>query len=57
MCNIAGYVGTKTAAPILLEMMKREEGFAGGYYTGLATIHEGKLYWRKVIGTVKDLLE
>lgn len=57
MCNIAGYVGTKTAASILLEMMKREEGFAGGYYTGLATIHEGKLYWRKVIGTVKDLLE
>ena len=31
MCNIAGYVGTKRAAPILLEMMKKEEGFAGGY--------------------------
>lgn len=57
MCNIAGYVGSRTAAPILLEMMKKEEGFAGGYYTGIATIHEGKLYWRKVIGTVKDLLE
>ena len=26
MCNIAGYVGTKQAAPILLEMMKKEEG-------------------------------
>jgi len=57
MCNIAGYTGNRTAAPILLEMMKKEEGFAGGYYTGIATIHEGKLHWRKVIGTVKDLLE
>lgn len=57
MCNIAGYTGSRNAAPILLEMMKKEEGFAGGYYTGIATIHEGKLHWRKVIGTVKDLLE
>jgi len=57
MCNIAGYVGNRPAAPILLEMMKKEEGFAGGYYTGIATVHKGRLHWRKVIGTVKDLLE
>ena len=44
MCNIAGYVGEKRAAPILIEMMKKQEGFAGGYYTGIATIHKGKIY-------------
>ena len=45
MCNIAGYVGNgkQEAAPILLEMMRAQEGYAGGYYTGIATIHEGKL--------------
>ena len=57
MCNIAGYVGTKTAAPILIEMMLRQEGFNAGYYTGLATIHEGKLLMDKVIGDTTVLLE
>jgi hypothetical protein len=36
MCNIAGYVGSRRAAPIILEMLRREEGFAGGFYSGLA---------------------
>ena len=57
MCNIAGYVGTKTAAPILIEMMLRQEGFNAGYYTGLATIHDGKLHMDKVIGDTAVLLE
>lgn len=57
MCNIAGYVGTKDAAPVLIEMMKREEGFAGGYYTGIATIHEGKIYYAKLTGDLQRLLE
>lgn len=57
MCNIAGYIGKKKAAPILMEMMKREEGFAGGYYTGITT-HDGeKLHSAKVIGTVQTLVE
>jgi hypothetical protein len=34
MCNIAGYVGIRPAAPILIEMIRRQEGLAGGYYTG-----------------------
>ncbi len=50
MCNIAGYVGSRDAAPILLDMIEREEGLAGGYYTGIATIHEGVLHYRKVVG-------
>lgn len=57
MCNIAGYVGSKPAAPILVEMMRKQEGFNAGYYTGLATIHEGNLLMDKVIGDLAVLLE
>lgn len=57
MCNIAGYIGTKTAAPILLDMMKKQEGFAGGYYIGLATIQGGKIDYRKMIGHTRLLEE
>lgn len=57
MCNIAGYVGTREAAPILIEMMKKQEGFAGGYYTGIATIHERKLYSDKLVGDTLMLEE
>ena len=56
MCNIAGYSGEKQAAPILLEMLRRQEAFDSGMSTGIATIHEGKLYYRKVIGNVDTLL-
>ena len=55
MCNIAGYVGERRAAPILLEMLKREEGFEGGYSTGIATLHEGKIYYAKLVGDVDRL--
>ena len=56
MCNIAGYVGKKQAAPILIEMMRREEGYAGGFYTGI-TVHDGKhLVSDKVIGGLDHLL-
>lgn len=56
MCVIAGYIGNEPAAPILLEMLKREEGLAGGFYTGISTVHEGKLYYAKVIGDVDTLI-
>lgn len=56
MCNIAGYIGKKQAAPILLEMMKRSEGFAGGYYTGLAVMEGEKLHYAKAVGDTADLL-
>ncbi len=57
MCNIAGYVGTKQAAPILLEMMKHEEGFAGGYNTGIATIYNGNIYHAKLVGSTQKLID
>ncbi|MEA4823228.1 MAG: hypothetical protein VB111_03840 [Clostridiaceae bacterium] len=55
MCNIAGYVGTQAAAPILLGMMERQAGFGGGYYTGIATLYEGELHSEKVLGDMDRL--
>ena len=57
MCNIAGYVGTRQAAPILIEMMRKQEGMNAGYYTGIATLHEGKIYYRKAVGDLRHLLD
>ncbi len=56
MCNIAGYIGIKQAAPILAHMMKKQEGFGGGYYTGITT-HDGKnMHSCKVLGDMQNLL-
>lgn len=57
MCVIAGYIGNKPASPVLLEMLRREEGLAGGYYSGVVTLHEGKLHCAKVVGDVATLLK
>lgn len=57
MCNIAGYVGSQAAAPILMDMMRRQQGFAGGFYTGIATLHQGKIYYEKLTGDLDHLLE
>ena len=37
-------------------MLRRQEWYDGNMSTGIVTIHEGKLYYRKCIGTVEDLL-
>ncbi|MBE6965767.1 MAG: hypothetical protein E7441_07015 [Ruminococcaceae bacterium] len=57
MCNIAGYAGERAAAPILLEMLRAQEGFDAGYYSGIATIHEGKIYYAKLVGCVQNLID
>ena len=57
MCNIAGYVGNRQAAPILVEMLKKQEGLAGGYYTGIVTYHEGTFYSYKLTGDTQKLLD
>ena len=57
MCTIAGYNGTRPAAPILIDMMRKLEGLDSGFYTGIATIHEGKIYHAKVAGDLDRLLE
>ena len=56
MCNIAGYIGERDAAPILIDMIREQEGLNGGFYTGIATLHEGKIYYRKVVGDLDELL-
>ena len=56
MCNIAGYVGAREAAPILIEMIRAQEGLNGGFFTGLA-VHDGvALHYRKVQGELATLL-
>ena len=57
MCNIAGYIGERDAAPILIEMIRAQEGQNGGFYTGIATMHEGKIHYRKLVGSLDDLLK
>lgn len=56
MCNIAGYVGEKRAAPLLLDMIRRQQAFDGGSCTGIATIYNGRIYYRKVVGDVDVLM-
>ena len=56
MCNIAGYNGNRRAAPILLEMLKRQQIYDGGYSAGIVTLHEGVLHYRKVVGDVDTLI-
>ena len=45
MCVWSAYAGKKQAAPIMLEAINKTEGFWAGFYTGLATCHEGKLFF------------
>ena len=56
MCNIAAYVGERRAAPILIEMLSRIEGMNAGFFTGIATLHEGRLHYRKLEGELSYLL-
>lgn len=57
MCNIAGYVGTKNAAPILVDMMRCQEGWDGGHYIGMATVSDNKLFLKKDVGSLEMLME
>ncbi len=57
MCNIAGYVGTKQAAPVIIEMLRKQESWDAGFYTGIATLHDGTHSIHKVVGSTKELLE
>jgi len=55
MCTWAGYVGRERAAPVLLEMARRQEGLWSGFYSGLVTLAEGTLHWDKVVGAMAKL--
>ena len=62
--TLRGSMGTLFSQKILrvddlaaaIEMMRAQEGWGGGYYSGIATIHEGRIYCRKVTGVLDRLL-
>ncbi len=56
MCNIAGYIGNQQAAPILIDLLRRQQYYDGAAGTGIATIHNGVIYSAKVVGDVDELL-
>ena len=56
MCNMAAYVGPAPAAPILLRLIAAQEGYGGGHFTGLATVHAGRLHVAKVVGDCATLI-
>ncbi len=53
MCGIIGYVGKKTAAPILLEALRRLQ-YRGYDSAGVAVISDGVLALRKKVGRLDD---
>ena len=56
MCNIAGYAGERRAAPILLEMIARQEPYDGDMSVGVATFYEGKIHTCNCFGNVERML-
>lgn len=53
MCVWSAYTGGKPAAPELWESLRKIEGIWAGFYTGLVTCSEGKLYCGKVLGNTR----
>ena len=56
MCGIVGYIGKSTAAPILLDGLRRLE-YRGYDSAGLATLSEGQLEIRKCAGRIQALAD
>src|SRR5208283_4010765 len=53
MCGIIGYVGKKSASPILLEGLRRLE-YRGYDRAGVAVLHDADLIVRKKKGRIDD---
>lgn len=56
MCGIIGYTGSRTAAPILLDGLKRLE-YRGYDSAGIAVNDNGRINLEKTTGKVENLIE
>ena len=54
MCGIAGYTGSRDAAPILVEALKKLE-YRGYDSAGIATIYKSSIYWKKDTGHLAEV--
>lgn len=52
---IAGYIGKEPAAQVLAEMQRRQESIFGGFFSGIATCENGRLYRERVLGNIDVL--
>ena len=55
MCNLAAYAGTRPAAPILLELLERQEGLWSGHFSGISTVYGGKVHTARICGNSRRL--
>jgi len=54
MCGIIGYCGKKSAAPIVLEALKRLE-YRGYDSAGIASLYDGQLLIKKDVGKIDEV--
>ena len=50
MCVWTAYTGRKQAAPVIMEALKKIEGYWAGFYTGLAVCDKGSIRFDKCAG-------
>jgi hypothetical protein len=52
---IAAYIGPESASEVLSDMQRRQESIFGGFYSGIATCENGRLYRERTIGSFSNL--